>query len=121
MTAVRVIALFILTGLAEIGGGYLVWRWLREGGQWWVGAVGAVVLIAYGVIPTLQPHATFGRVYAAYGGVFVVMSLPHSCRSPGPRPPAAHPSCLPACSDRTARAIHRSIEPASVPPRPWRL
>ncbi len=75
MTAVRVIALFILAGLAEIGGGYLIWRWLREGGQWWVGAIGAVVLIAYGVIPTFQPHATFGRVYAAYGGVFVVMSL----------------------------------------------
>ena len=86
MTTVRVIALFILAGLAEIGGGYLVWRWLREGGQWWIGAIGAVVLIAYGVIPTLQPNATFGRVYAAYGGVFVVMSLLWGWGVDGARP-----------------------------------
>ena len=65
---------FVLAGLLEIGGGYLVWTWLREGRPLWVGALGAVVLAAYGVVPTLQP-AHFGRVYAAYGGVFVVMSM----------------------------------------------
>jgi small multidrug resistance family-3 protein len=70
----RAIGLFILAGLAEIGGGYLVWRWLREGAPWWAGVIGAVVLIGYGVIPTLQ-RSDFGRVYAAYGGVFVIMSL----------------------------------------------
>jgi len=71
----RAVALFVLAGFAEIGGGYLIWRWLREGGPWPVGLAGAAVLIAYGVIPTLQRHANFGRVYAAYGGVFVLMSL----------------------------------------------
>ena len=61
------ILLFILAGLCEIGGGYLVWISIRNGKDW-----GAIVL--GGIIPTLQ-KAYFGRVYAAYGGVFVVMSL----------------------------------------------
>ena len=68
------IALFVLAGLCEIGGGWLVWQWLREGkGLSW-GLVGAVILILYGIIPTYQP-AHFGRVYAAYGGFFIVLSL----------------------------------------------
>ena len=66
--------LFVVAGLCEIGGGYLVWLWLREGKSIWVAVAGAVVLILYGIIPTLQP-ANFGRVYAAYGGVFVVLSI----------------------------------------------
>jgi small multidrug resistance family-3 protein len=74
MEIARSIGLFVAAGLAEIGGGYLVWRWLREGAPWWAGLIGAAVLIGYGVIPTLQ-RSTFGRVYAAYGGVFVIMSL----------------------------------------------
>ena len=65
---------FILAGLCEIGGGYLVWLWLRGGKSIWLAAVGAVVLVLHGVIPTLQP-ANFGRVYAAYGGVFVALSI----------------------------------------------
>jgi len=65
---------FILAGLCEIGGGYLVWLWLREGKPAMYGLVGAVVLILYGVIPTFQP-ANFGRVYAAYGGVFIALSI----------------------------------------------
>jgi len=75
MDVLRAIALFAVAGLAEIGGGYLVWRWLRNGAALWVGLLGAVVLILYGVIPTLQNEERFGRVYAAYGGVFVVLSL----------------------------------------------
>ncbi|KAB2843129.1 YnfA family protein [bacterium] len=65
---------FVLAGLFEIGGGYLIWLWLREGKSIWLAVAGAVVLILYGVIPTLQP-AHFGRVYAAYGGIFIVLSL----------------------------------------------
>jgi small multidrug resistance family-3 protein len=75
VTTLRSVGLFLLAGLAEIGGGYLVWRWLREGASAWVGVAGAAVLIAYGVIPTFQRGAGFGRVYAAYGGVFVILSL----------------------------------------------
>lgn len=65
---------FVLAGLCEIGGGYLVWLWLREGANIWFGVFGAVILVLYGVIPTLQP-ANFGRVYAAYGGIFIVMAI----------------------------------------------
>lgn len=67
--------LFILAGLAEIGGGYLVWLWLREKKSILAGIAGAIVLIIYGIIPTLQKYPHFGRVYAAYGGVFIVLSL----------------------------------------------
>jgi small multidrug resistance family-3 protein len=68
------VVLFLLAGLAEIGGGYLVWLWWREGRPWPLGLVGAAGLVLYGFIPTCQA-AHFGRVYAAYGGVFVVLSL----------------------------------------------
>lgn len=72
----RSIVLFGLAGLAEIGGGYLMWQWLREGRPLWVGIVGASVVVLYGIIPTLQPSSLdFGRVYAAYGGAFIVLSL----------------------------------------------
>src|SRR5713101_5751460 len=70
----RSILFFLAAGLCEIGGGYLVWLWLREGGSRWLAVAGALILILYGVIPTLQP-ANFGRVYAAYGGVFIALSL----------------------------------------------
>lgn len=65
---------FVVAGLCEIGGGYLIWLWLRENRSVWLAAAGAVVLVLYGIIPTLQP-ANFGRVYAAYGGVFIVLSI----------------------------------------------
>lgn len=68
------LAYFVAAGLCEIGGGYLVWLWLRESRSSWYGMAGAVALVLYGVIPTLQP-ANFGRVYAAYGGVFIVLSI----------------------------------------------
>lgn len=71
----RALVLFVVAGLAEIGGGWLVWQWLREGGRPWLGLIGGVVLFAYGVIPTLQKEPAFGRVYAAYGGIFVVLSI----------------------------------------------
>jgi small multidrug resistance family-3 protein len=74
METAKSIVYFILAGVCEIGGGYLVWLWLREGKSIWLAAIGALVLVLYGVIPTLQP-ANFGRVYAAYGGVFVVLSI----------------------------------------------
>jgi small multidrug resistance family-3 protein len=51
-----------------------MWRWLRESGSIILGLAGAALLVLYGIIPTLQP-STFGRTYAAYGGVFVVLSL----------------------------------------------
>ncbi|PDY46908.1 YnfA family protein [Bacillus pseudomycoides] len=67
--------IFILAGLAEIGGGYLIWKWIREGGSIWLGLMGGIILCLYGVIATFQVFSSFGRVYAAYGGVFILMSL----------------------------------------------
>ena len=72
---IRTLVLFVAAGVAEIGGGYLVWRSVRADGSWWVGLVGAGMLVLYGLIPTLQRETSFGRVYAAYGGVFVIASL----------------------------------------------
>lgn len=68
------LGLFFLAALFEIGGGYLVWLWLREKKGLMVGLMGGLVLAIYGIIPTFQP-AHFGRVYAAYGGIFIVSSL----------------------------------------------
>jgi small multidrug resistance family-3 protein len=58
----------------EIGGGYLVWLWIRKNKGLLLGLIGGVVLFLYGIIPTLQP-ANFGRVYAAYGGIFILSSI----------------------------------------------
>lgn len=66
--------IFLLAGLCEIGGGYLVWLWLRDNKSWWLGVIGSILLILYGVLATLQA-ANFGRVYAAYGGIFIVMAV----------------------------------------------
>lgn len=68
------LALFVVAAILEIGGGYLVWLWLRENKGRFVGLLGALILFTYGIIPTLQP-ANFGRVYATYGGIFIVASI----------------------------------------------
>ena len=74
MQVVQSLLLFVLAGLAEIGGGYLVWLWLKDGRGLLLGLLGGLVLFLYGVLPTLQPEGSFGRIYAAYGGIFVVMA-----------------------------------------------
>lgn len=86
MAIIRTILLFVLAGLAEIGGGWLVWQWLREGKSAWLGVAGGAVLVLYGVIPTLQQEAAFGRVYAVYGGVFIALSLLWGWRVDGWQP-----------------------------------
>lgn len=76
MEIVKSIFYFVLAGIFEIGGGYFVWLWLRDGRSIWYGLAGAISLIIYGVVPTLQPaSASFGRVYAAYGGIFIILSI----------------------------------------------
>ena len=75
MTVVSSLALFALAALAEIGGAWLVWQGVREDRGWiWVGA-GFIALGLYGLVAALQPDAHFGRILAAYGGVFVAGSL----------------------------------------------
>ncbi len=74
MEFIKSILVFILAGFCEIGGGYLVWLSLKEGKPFWYGIVGGLILALYGVVATLQTQ-NFARVYATYGGVFIVMSL----------------------------------------------
>ena len=63
---------FILAGLCEIGGGYLVWLWLREDKSAWLGVLGGAVLVLYGIIPTLQPLISAG--YTRHTGEFLSCS-----------------------------------------------
>ncbi|MBO3089269.1 YnfA family protein [Cellulomonas dongxiuzhuiae] len=75
MTALRSILLFVAAAGLEIGGAWLVWQGIREHRGWvWVG-FGVIALGLYGAVATLQPDASFGRILAAYGGVFVAGSL----------------------------------------------
>jgi len=74
MDIFRSLSLFVLAGLCEIGGGYLMWLWLRDDKGILFALLGALTLIVYGIIPTFQP-SNFGRVYAAYGGIFIVLSI----------------------------------------------
>ncbi|MEV5301148.1 YnfA family protein [Amycolatopsis methanolica] len=75
MLVLRSIALFILAAFCEIGGAWLVWQGVREHrGAIFIGA-GVIGLGVYGFVATLQPDAHFGRILAAYGGVFVAGSL----------------------------------------------
>ena len=74
MELVPTLGLFFFAALLEIGGGYLVWKWLRNHKGKILGLVGALILFSYGIIMTLQPE-DFGKVYASYGGIFVVSSI----------------------------------------------
>jgi small multidrug resistance family-3 protein len=86
MTVLRTIALFVLAAVAEIGGAWLVWQGVREHrGLVWIGA-GIAALGAYGFIATLQDDSNFGRILAAYGGIFVAGSLAWGIVADGFRP-----------------------------------
>lgn len=74
MDILKSISVFVPAGLCEIGGGYLVWQWLREDKPVWQGVLGAVILVFYGIVATWQA-AGFAKVYATYGGFFIVMSI----------------------------------------------
>lgn len=79
LTIIQAITVFALAGVAEIMGGWLVWAAVRgnsnEKKPWWFAVIGAFVLICYGFVPCLQPSDSFGRIYAVYGGFFIVMSF----------------------------------------------
>ncbi|XVU24538.1 YnfA family protein [Actinoplanes sp. CA-054009] len=86
MTVLRSIALFLLAALAEIGGAWLVWQGVREHRGLLFAGAGVIALGAYGFVATLQPDANFGRILAAYGGVFVAGSLAWGMLVDGFRP-----------------------------------
>tara|TARA_B110000211_G_scaffold200647_1_gene231768 strand:- start:85 stop:405 length:321 start_codon:yes stop_codon:yes gene_type:complete len=68
------IGIFFFAALLEISGGYLIWRWLKNHQGKIIGLIGGLILFSYSVVMTLQPE-NFGKVYAAYGGIFVIFSL----------------------------------------------
>ena len=68
------IGIFFFAALLEIGGGYLIWRWLKNHQGKIIGIIGGLILFSYAIVMTLQPE-NFGKVYATYGGIFVVSSL----------------------------------------------
>lgn len=75
MSVLRALGLFVVAAVAEIGGAWLIWQGIREHrGVAWVGA-GIVALAGYGFVATLQDDPNFGRILAAYGGIFVAGSL----------------------------------------------
>jgi small multidrug resistance family-3 protein len=84
----RSVWLFVLAGLCEIAGGWLVWEWLRERRPGWWGLLGGLVLVLYGIIPTFQT-SHFSRVYAVYGGFFIALSLLWGWGIDGNRPDTA--------------------------------
>ena len=69
------IFLFFVAGVFEIGGGWLVWKSIRSTFSFWHCIAGCVALVVYGFLPTLQPMDDFGRIYAAYGGFFIIGSM----------------------------------------------
>jgi small multidrug resistance family-3 protein len=86
MTVARSIVLFVLAAVAEIGGAWLIWQGVRENKGVAFMAAGVIALGAYGFVATLQPDAHFGRILAAYGGIFVVGSLLWGMVADGFRP-----------------------------------
>ncbi|KAH9259924.1 hypothetical protein BASA81_001684 [Batrachochytrium salamandrivorans] len=69
------IAVFVLSGLLEIVGGWLVWQTLRSAKPWYFALGGSLMLVGYGFAATLNPLSDFARVYAIYGGVFILLSV----------------------------------------------
>ncbi|GAA2203582.1 YnfA family protein [Sinomonas flava] len=86
VSILKSVILFALAALAEIGGAWLVWQSVRDGKPWWWAGLGVIALGIYGFIATVQPDANFGRVLAAYGGVFVAGSLAWGMVMDGFRP-----------------------------------
>jgi small multidrug resistance family-3 protein len=78
--------LFMVAGLREIGGGYLVWGWMREHKPLAWALLGALIRTTYGVVAALQPISEFGRVYTAYGGLFIALALAWGVLVDGFRP-----------------------------------
>ncbi|MCV7357723.1 YnfA family protein [Mycolicibacterium fluoranthenivorans] len=86
MLALKSVALFVLAAVLEIGGAWLVWQGVREHRAAWLVGAGVIALGAYGFVAAFQPDAHFGRVLAAYGGVFVAGSLLWGMVADGFRP-----------------------------------
>jgi small multidrug resistance family-3 protein len=86
VTVTKSVLLFIVAAIFEIGGAWLMWQGVRDGRPWWWVGLGVAALGAYGFVAALQPDADFGRVLAAYGGIFIAGSLLWGAAFDGYRP-----------------------------------
>jgi small multidrug resistance family-3 protein len=75
MDVAKTFAIYVLAALGELGGTYCYWRWLKGHGAWGLAILGLAALVGYAVIQTYQPETRYGRVYAAYAGVFLVGAM----------------------------------------------
>jgi len=75
MDAIRTFGIYVVAALGELGGTYCYWRWLREKGSAGLAIVGLLALLGYALVQTLQPESRYGRVYAAYAGVFLIGAM----------------------------------------------
>ena len=72
---VKTFVIYVFAALGELGGTYAFWRWLKGGGTAYLAVVGLAALLFYAIIQTYQPEGGYGRVYAAYAGVFLVGAM----------------------------------------------
>ena len=85
---IRDLPLYALAALAEIGGCFAFWRWLRGGASAWVAAGGVVLLIAFAALLTRTQSSAAGRSFAAYGGIYILFSVLWRRVAEGQRPSA---------------------------------
>ena len=102
--------MFVAAALAEIGGAYLVWIGLRDDKGALLVVLGVIALGLYGVVATFQPSNEFGRVLAAYGGVFIVGSPAWAPRSTGSDPTASTSPAQPFASSGSRSSCTRHAE-----------
>jgi small multidrug resistance family-3 protein len=75
MVAVKTFGIFLAAVVGELGGTYAVWRWLRAGATPLLAVVALAALLGYAAVQTLQPEDRYGRLFAAYAGVFLIGAL----------------------------------------------
>ncbi len=75
MDVFKTFGIYIIAAIGELGGTYCYWRWLKEKGPGWLPVLGILALLGYAVIQTYQPESKYGRVYAAYAGIFLVGAM----------------------------------------------
>ncbi|WP_219592295.1 YnfA family protein [Aeromonas salmonicida] len=74
MVELKTIGLFLITAVAEIVGCYLPYLWLTQGRSLWLLLPAGLSLVLFAWLLSLHPTAA-GRVYAAYGGVYIFVAI----------------------------------------------
>jgi small multidrug resistance family-3 protein len=75
MIVAKTAAIFLVAVLGELAGVYAIWRWRRQAGPAWLVGAGLGALFLYALVQTYQPQVSFGRLYAAYAGVFLLGAM----------------------------------------------